>query len=167
MGFLGEITNENEGNSRKVLRELRQEVGEKTIQRPTGGSEHVQTQEILQPDLRRGAEGIDQARLQLEGAQAPKAEVRSMRLQQEITSTPHRPGQDEQPAGEHSDSMQVLPRFLAPYGKEAWQDGSWENGVTRVATGVAHRVDRLKAIGNGQVPAVVAAAWHLLIDGVP
>lgn len=28
--------------------------------------------------------------------------------------------------------------------------------------GVAHRVDRLKAIGNGQVPAVVVAAWKLL-----
>ena len=28
--------------------------------------------------------------------------------------------------------------------------------------GVAHRVDRLKALGNGQVPAVVATAWQLL-----
>jgi hypothetical protein len=27
---------------------------------------------------------------------------------------------------------------------------------------VANRVDRLKAIGNGQVPAVVAAAWRIL-----
>jgi hypothetical protein len=29
---------------------------------------------------------------------------------------------------------------------------------------VAARVDRLKAIGNGQVPAVAAAAWRLLIE---
>jgi DNA (cytosine-5)-methyltransferase 1 len=28
--------------------------------------------------------------------------------------------------------------------------------------GVAHRVDRLKAIGNGQVPLVVAQAWEIL-----
>lgn len=34
--------------------------------------------------------------------------------------------------------------------------------VPRVATGVAARVDRLKAIGNGQVPAVAATAWRLL-----
>jgi hypothetical protein len=27
---------------------------------------------------------------------------------------------------------------------------------------VAARVDRLKAIGNGQVPAVAATAWNLL-----
>jgi hypothetical protein len=35
-------------------------------------------------------------------------------------------------------------------------------GVRRVADGVAHRADRLKAIGNGQVPAVAATAWSLL-----
>ena len=35
-------------------------------------------------------------------------------------------------------------------------------GVCRVANGLAHRVDRLKAIGNGQVPAVVRLAWNLL-----
>ena len=32
----------------------------------------------------------------------------------------------------------------------------------RVAHGVANRVDRLKAIGNGQVPAVAARAWSIL-----
>ena len=37
-----------------------------------------------------------------------------------------------------------------------------EPDVGRVADGVAARVDRLKAIGNGQVPAVAATAWRLL-----
>jgi DNA (cytosine-5)-methyltransferase 1 len=37
-----------------------------------------------------------------------------------------------------------------------------EPDVDRVAHGVANRVDRLKAIGNGQVPAVAAIAWRLL-----
>ena len=36
----------------------------------------------------------------------------------------------------------------------------------RMAHGVANRVDRLKAIGNGQVPAVVEAAWKILTEGV-
>jgi len=31
-----------------------------------------------------------------------------------------------------------------------------------VADGVAARVDRLKAIGNGQVPEVARTAWNLL-----
>jgi hypothetical protein len=34
----------------------------------------------------------------------------------------------------------------------------------RDADAVAYRVDRLKAIGNGQVPAVAATAWRVLND---
>ena len=37
-----------------------------------------------------------------------------------------------------------------------------EPRLGRVAHGVAHRVDRLKAIGNGQVPAVAAVAFLIL-----
>ncbi len=37
-----------------------------------------------------------------------------------------------------------------------------EPDVGRVADGVAARVDRLKAIGNGQVPAVVRLAWNTI-----
>ena len=42
---------------------------------------------------------------------------------------------------------------------------SAEPDMGRVANGVAHRVDRLGAIGNGQVPAVAALAWDTLKDG--
>ncbi len=41
-----------------------------------------------------------------------------------------------------------------------------EPELGRVAHGVANRVDRLKAIGNGQVPAVAAAAWRILTEGM-
>jgi len=36
--------------------------------------------------------------------------------------------------------------------------------VPRVATGVRNRVDRLKALGNAQVPLCVATAWRLLTE---
>jgi len=39
-----------------------------------------------------------------------------------------------------------------------------EPSLGRVADGVAYRVDRLKALGNGQVPAVASAAWEILTD---
>ena len=45
--------------------------------------------------------------------------------------------------------------------------GQWwqaEPNVGRVANGVACRVDRLKAIGNGQVPEVARRAWEALND---
>ena len=37
-----------------------------------------------------------------------------------------------------------------------------EPGLGRVANGVAYRLDRLKALGNGQVPSVAASAWECL-----
>jgi DNA (cytosine-5)-methyltransferase 1 len=37
-----------------------------------------------------------------------------------------------------------------------------EPSLGRVAHGVAARMDRLRAIGNGQVPSVAALAWNLL-----
>jgi DNA (cytosine-5)-methyltransferase 1 len=42
--------------------------------------------------------------------------------------------------------------------------GWWssEPGMGRVADGVAHRVDRLKDIGNGQVPVVAATAFEII-----
>lgn len=45
-------------------------------------------------------------------------------------------------------------------------EGPIEPPVGRVAYGVAHRVDRLKAIGNGQVPAVVVKAWNELMGRI-
>ena len=45
-------------------------------------------------------------------------------------------------------------------GRRQWW--SVEPPVGRVVDGVANRVDRLKACGNGQVPACAAAAWRLL-----
>lgn len=36
----------------------------------------------------------------------------------------------------------------------------------RVAQGVQARVDRLKAIGNGQVPAAAAVAWRILYSRI-
>ncbi len=40
-----------------------------------------------------------------------------------------------------------------------WKD---QPGLERVADGMAHQMDRLKAIGNGQVPIVAALAWRTL-----
>lgn len=41
-----------------------------------------------------------------------------------------------------------------------------EPDVGRVAHGVAARVDRLKAIGNGQVPSVASLAWNVLSNNI-
>lgn len=55
------------------------------------------------------------------------------------------------------------PRPAAVGFDQAW---SIEPDVGRVVDGVASRVDRLKALGNGQVPAVACLAWEILTSGV-
>ena len=49
---------------------------------------------------------------------------------------------------------------LPPIERADWWQS--EPDVGRVADGVAARVDRLKAIGNGQVPLCAASAWRML-----
>jgi DNA (cytosine-5)-methyltransferase 1 len=53
----------------------------------------------------------------------------------------------------------------SPRGERGLQWWDVEPGMGRVAHGVARRVDRLKALGNGQVPAVAACAWRILAGG--
>ena len=50
----------------------------------------------------------------------------------------------------------------ATNGRRQWWE--IEPDVGRVVDGVAARVDRLKAIGNGQVPLCAATAWRILSD---
>jgi DNA (cytosine-5)-methyltransferase 1 len=55
---------------------------------------------------------------------------------------------------------------LGNFGSSSWWE--IEPNMGRVADGVAARMDRLKAIGNGQVPLCAATAWKLLkerLDG--
>ena len=67
--------------------------------------------------------------------------------------------QEQHPATE-PDQARQHPRSHASEWGGTWWDS--EPDVGRVANGVAARVDRLKAIGNGQVPLVAATAWNLL-----
>lgn len=148
--------------TKEVMRVLRNSNGAQNFQRKAGRPIGIQEAEILLSLMFQHEVGSDEAWILMEGAEAPKGEVRGVRLQAGATSSPHGPGHQEQPAGEHTDAMQTLPRLLAYDGEAAWKDQSWENAVPRVATGVAARVDRLRALGNGQVPAVARLAWEAL-----
>jgi len=57
---------------------------------------------------------------------------------------------------------QRINREHSNIGSSSW----WETepNVDRVADGMAARVDRLKAIGNGQVPLCAATAWRILSE---
>ncbi len=86
---------------------------------------------------------------------------------------------DPSGAGESEQPLQALADADGAGFQEQWSavaDGSehetaqcggwWESepDVGRVAHGVAARVDRLRCLGNGQVPAVAALAWRILTE---
>lgn len=59
-----------------------------------------------------------------------------------------------------SEEEPLSSRCGADEAKTSWWET--ERGLGRVADGVAHRVDRLGAIGDGQVPGVVVRTWRRL-----
>ncbi len=55
---------------------------------------------------------------------------------------------------------------IQEWGNNRFRREPFKNGtgpIPRVATGIKDRVNRLKALGNGQVPLCAAAAWEILI----
>ena len=66
----------------------------------------------------------------------------------------------EQHASSFSDNARQHPGRPAAGRRTVWW--ATEPDVGRVADGVAARVDRLAALGNGQVPLVAATAWRAL-----
>jgi DNA (cytosine-5)-methyltransferase 1 len=52
-------------------------------------------------------------------------------------------------------------------GRDGTELSGWwqtEPPLGRVVDGLAHRVDRLRSLGNGQVPMAAATAWHYLME---
>ena len=68
--------------------------------------------------------------------------------------------------GRSDGSGQVESRGSNQRKREDGEDRPTEPIVGRVAHGVARRVDRLKAIGNGQVPQCAALAFSILSEGL-
>lgn len=160
--WLMENCNDEETRVREVLPVLRCGHAAEEVSRAIGRPVGIREAAVLLADVCQHANRPDQARVFMACAEALEGDVRIVRPSVPIAGASHEPRHPRQPTGEHPDVVQTLSRLLAHYGKAAWQDGSWENAVPRVAHKVAARVDRLKAIGNGQVPAVVRLAWETL-----
>ena len=150
----------------EVLRVLRCGHAAEEVSRTVGRPVCIREATVLLADVCQHANRPDQARVFMACAEIFETEVRGLRVQSGIAGSPRRPEYQEQRSGEHSDTMQTLSRLLAHYGPEAWKDGSWENGIPRIESGVASRVDRLKALGNGQVPAMVERVWQLMTERI-
>ena len=61
-----------------------------------------------------------------------------------------------------SSTISIKPSITG-FNRNSWKT---EPDVCRVVNGMASAMDRLKAIGNGQVPIVAAAAWSILMERI-
>jgi len=155
-----------EADTEKILRMLRTGNAAEGLSRAIGRPVDISEAAILLAIMCEYKDRLDQARIFMACAETLENELRGMWIPEAITSSPHKSSHIRQWIGEHPDAMQALSRFLAYYGAEAWLDGSWENAEPRVGQGIKARVDRLKAIGNGQVPIVAATAWNILMERI-
>lgn len=159
----GEIHEWEKGFSGQNVRDVRDRIqSQANAEREVAGREAVSGSEALQLGMREYQEDTEAAELFVAGEEVSQKRMRGVRVHEKACGASLRPKSDEQRSVQSSDALQSLSRLLAYYGQEAWQSGRWEDAVPRVAKDVAHRVDRLKAIGNGQVPLCAATAFRLL-----
>lgn len=83
----------------------------------------------------------------------------------QFTETPQGQKSCEQSHRKYRSIVSILSCERSQNGRDLgpWSE-RWEDGIPRIASGVAARTDRLKCIGNGQVPAVVKLAWEILTE---
>jgi site-specific DNA-cytosine methylase len=171
--------NAEKRRAEEILRGLRDRFNPQGFQRKTGGLVRVSSQEVLFAYLcKHTADAADEAWLQLQGKEAFRKGMRSLRTQQELAGSSHRPKQSEQQQGEYPDALQALSRLLARDSREAWVEycgkdaktvlsewgPGWESGIDRVAHGVPARVDRLRGLGNAVVPQVAELVGRMVLQ---
>jgi len=97
------------------------------------------------------------------GGQLPHAQYNRIRRWEQQQESIEKTSMDES-------SIKGLERYWKHSGKQKipkFGNSSWweiEPNFSRVANDVSARVDRLKAIGNGQVPLCAATAWRILSE---
>lgn len=156
------LSNEAKEHGKKILRNLWKGTFPQEIREAFRGFSSISEEEILLAILCQYNEESNSIRIQVESGTAPQTELRNLWRVIEAARTSHQWEHSGQFTREYSDALRIVSHQAPSLYTEAWLNGSWESGIARVAHGVASRVDRLKALGNGQVPLVAATAFQIL-----
>lgn len=97
-----------------------------------------------------------------EEAEIPGCEISNTMQKRSQKCNSQRMGQQEK----YKESESVHSETVRRFGKSGGKKRTVKPIMGRVAHGITNRVDRLKAIGNGQVPATMAYAFLILSEGL-
>jgi len=160
--WLMEMSNGENKRESEAVRNLRGADGEEKVQRNIGVYGCMEQAEVLRSFVREHKDRYIEVGLAVAGKKVSQEELRMLWHRSETTGSPHRRELQEHGSGKSANTMHLVSQVYPSYGSETWQNGTWESTVNRVETGIKNRVDRLKAIGNAQVPRVVELAWETL-----
>jgi len=145
---------------------MRKLDGSKEIREEAGGFQCISTEEILLAFVCEYEAGSNQVGMALQGKEISEEGMRVLWDWGKASSSPYRRELQARCGGELSDFVHLVSQVYPSYGQKAWEDGTWEFATPRVAHGVKDRVNRLKAIGNGQVSLCAAMAFNILSKGL-
>lgn len=149
---IGGISDEAKTRGNKILRNLRSDFVKEDIQWSLGGFQFVSKEEILLAFLCEYEEECFRSGIEVESGTVKKRILRNLWRTIESARASYRREYKSQYAREYSNALLFVSHGAPSLMPQAWENGSWEDGIERVAAGVKNRVDRLKCLGNAVVP---------------
>ena len=156
----------------KILSGLLNRVKAQILREETGRQGIFSSQEVLLTFLCKLEAQSEERNALMEGKKIQKSDLRSLWNKEIPPCSPHRWESKKQFTGKPSNPLCLLSQFLALHSEKAWatyrrENAStihhWETGISRVASSVPSRVDRLKCLGNAVVPACSEYIGNLIL----
>lgn len=136
----------------EILRDVRETFNEETIQRYVGRFREVLPEEVLLAYLCEYSERTDRGGAAMESGAVTETVLRDLWHTIEAARASHQREYRNKYARKYSDALLRLSHGAPSLVPQAWENGSWEDGIERVERNIPHRVDRIKCLGNAVVP---------------
>lgn len=153
MDRIGEMTDDaTKTRAGEILRDVRKTFNEKTVQWYTGRFYGVLPEEVLLAYLCEYSERADRSRAAMASGAVAEVILRDLWHTIEAARASHQREYRNKYARKYSDALLRLSHGAPSLVPQAWENGSWEDGIERVGRNIPSRVDRLKCLGNAVVP---------------
>lgn len=153
MDRIGEMTDDaTKTRAGEILRDVRETFNEESVQRYAGRFYGVLPEEVLLAYLCEYSERADRSRAAMASEAVAEVILRDLWHTIEAARASHQREYRNKYARKYSDALLRLSHGAPSLVPQAWENGSWEDGIERVGRNIPARVDRLKCLGNAVVP---------------